>query len=66
MTFQMISYLKGESSGAANVLMGRVVRLHEYIIQENQSMTLFMDTHGEDAEAEWLIEACTEHDGLAE
>lgn len=39
---------------------GTQARLHQYLIQENASMQLFMDTHGDDAEAQWQLEACAE------
>lgn len=44
---------------------GSQQRLHEYLNQENQSYTLFIDTHGEDAETQWQTEACAEFGGVA-
>jgi hypothetical protein len=39
---------------------GRQQRLYQYLPQESATMDLFISTHGDNAEAEWQLEACAE------
>ncbi|MBN1563476.1 MAG: aryl-sulfate sulfotransferase, partial [Anaerolineae bacterium] len=41
-------------------------RLHEYLFTEYDAVHLFIDTHGDNAQAQWEMEACAEHGGIAE
>jgi hypothetical protein len=42
-------------------------RLHPYLANELESMTLFIDTYGDaEAQAIWQTEACAEHEGIAQ
>jgi hypothetical protein len=45
---------------------GSQPRLHEYLPQESSNMQLFIDTHGDQAQTQWEMEACAEHGGRVE
>jgi hypothetical protein len=44
---------------------GFLPRLNESVYTDAPAMQLFVETHGENAQAEWEKEACAEHGGLA-
>lgn len=61
---QTVAYDSGIIWGA-DCNDGSRQRLHSYLQQEADSMTLFVDTYGDNAQTQWEDEACAEHGGVA-